>query len=138
MPTWKVKKGEEQEERRECIAVQPHACCGCAVRKQASGRWEGRPRLRVGWIVAFLHGLVFRHIILFYYFFFSQRLFPFFCKSMNTPVWMSLQRTLALLLLFCQCSASTSQDEETAVFAAGCFWSVELVFDRVEGVKETR
>eukprot|EP00729_Bicosta_minor_P004019 gene4019-10842_t len=56
---------------------------------------------------------------------------------MNTPVWMSLQRTLALLLLFCQCSASTSQDEETAVFAAGCFWSVELVFDRVEGVKET-
>jgi peptide-methionine (S)-S-oxide reductase len=31
--------------------------------------------------------------------------------------------------------ASTSATEDTAVFAGGCFWGVEAVFDHVKGVK---
>ena len=118
-------------------------CCSTArllwMRSTKTGEWPlGGPTKTACWLVC---GVLTWLGLQAYYsssinFFFRKTFF--FCKSMNTPVWMSLQRTLALLLLFCQCSASTSQDEETAVFAAGCFWSVELVFDRVEGVKETR
>ena len=43
-----------------------------------------------------------------------------------------------LCLVGCTTSKKAAAPSETAVFAAGCFWSVELVFARVEGVVETR
>lgn len=35
-------------------------------------------------------------------------------------------------------SAATGRIEQTAVFAGGCFWGVEAVFERLKGVREAR
>lgn len=40
----------------------------------------------------------------------------------------------AVLLLFCSVSTSAAA-EKTAVFAGGCFWGVEAVFEHVKGVR---
>jgi methionine-S-sulfoxide reductase len=44
-------------------------------------------------------------------------------------------RTITVLAL--AAAAVATQEEERALFAAGCFWSVELAYQRVPGVLRT-
>lgn len=43
---------------------------------------------------------------------------------------------LALVVLVVGISAASRREEETAIFAGGCFWCMVSPFDRMEGVKE--
>ena len=46
-----------------------------------------------------------------------------------------LARAAFAILLFASSSVSVAAAEQTAVFAGGCFWGVEAVFEHVKGVK---
>ncbi|HEX6126353.1 MAG TPA: peptide-methionine (S)-S-oxide reductase MsrA [Pyrinomonadaceae bacterium] len=49
-----------------------------------------------------------------------------------------LRRTLKILLVGLLVVVSASAAEEKAVFAGGCFWGVEAVFEHVKGVIDVR
>lgn len=53
-----------------------------------------------------------------------------------------MKRLIAILLsaaiFACSTAEPVSAAEETAVFAGGCFWGVEAVFEHVKGVNEAR
>ncbi len=46
-----------------------------------------------------------------------------------------LARAAFAILLFASSSVSVAAADQTAVFAGGCFWGVEAVFEHVKGVK---
>lgn len=45
---------------------------------------------------------------------------------------------LTILFLFACSAPKVAAGEQTAVFAGGCFWGVEAVFEHVKGVKDAR
>jgi len=49
-----------------------------------------------------------------------------------------LSVALTVLFLFGCSAANVAAGEQTAVFAGGCFWGVEAVFEHVKGVRDVR
>ena len=45
---------------------------------------------------------------------------------------------LAFSMFACNATQNVSAAEETAVFAGGCFWGVEAVFEHVKGVIDVK
>lgn len=50
----------------------------------------------------------------------------------------TLERTASVIALFFAMAPLTFASQQTAVFAGGCFWGVEAVFEHVEGVTDVR
>ena len=58
--------------------------------------------------------------------------------TLTASLFLALRTTSRFPVFFSTTGMTSSANPETATLAAGCFWSVELIFQRLEGVETSK